>query len=72
MSKVHWNGVIPDEEIKDMIDASYALIIKSLTRRDHEVVGAYRIVISGNCPEGSASSQGGPVGRRLMISGSRD
>lgn len=37
MNKVHWNtitldGSIADEELRGMIDDSYALVVKSLTR----------------------------------------
>jgi len=41
MNKRHWNrvcsdGSIPDDEIRDMIDASYDLVVSSLTRKDRE------------------------------------
>src|SRR4051812_14615380 len=43
MNKVHWNGVrsdgsIPDDELREMIDASYDLVVKSLPRRDREAL----------------------------------
>jgi predicted DNA-binding protein (MmcQ/YjbR family) len=41
MNKKHWNtvvldGVIPDQEIRAMIDQSYNLVVKSLPRRQRE------------------------------------
>lgn len=44
MNKTHWNtvvsnGIIPDEEICDMIDHSYDLIIKSLTKKQRAELG---------------------------------
>ena len=41
MNKRHWNtvaldGSIPDEEIKEMIDASYRLVVKGLKKVDRE------------------------------------
>lgn len=37
LNKKHWNGVemdgsVPDDEIRDMIDHSYDLVVKGLTR----------------------------------------
>lgn len=39
MNKVHWNslyldGQVPDEIVKKMIDESYELILKSLSKKD--------------------------------------
>ncbi len=44
MNKTHWNtvvsnGIIPDVEIFDMIDHSYDLIIKSLTKKQRAELG---------------------------------
>lgn len=44
MNKTHWNtvvsnGIIPDNEIKDMIDHSYDLIVKSLTKKQRAELG---------------------------------
>lgn len=44
MNKTHWNtvvsnGIIPDNEIQDMIDHSYDLIIKSLTKKQRIELG---------------------------------
>src|SRR5207247_1900835 len=44
LNKDHWNGVqcdgtIPDDEILGMIDHSYALIVKSLTRKLRQELG---------------------------------
>jgi predicted DNA-binding protein (MmcQ/YjbR family) len=41
LNKKHWNtvtvdGSIPDEEIYDMIDQSYALVVKSLKKDERE------------------------------------
>ena len=41
MNKEHWNtvilnGTIPDEEIRKMIDESYRLVVKSLTKADRD------------------------------------
>ena len=43
LNKQHWNtvtvdGSIPDEEIWDMIDDSYDLVVKKLGRKDREKV----------------------------------
>lgn len=35
---VHMDGSIPDEEIRDMADASYDLVVKGLPRRDREAL----------------------------------
>lgn len=44
MNKTHWNtvvsnGIIPDEEICEMIDHSYDLIVKSLTKKQRAELG---------------------------------
>jgi predicted DNA-binding protein (MmcQ/YjbR family) len=44
MNKTHWNtvisnGIIPDNEICDMIDHSYDLIVKSLTKKQRAELG---------------------------------
>lgn len=44
MNKTHWNtvvsdGSIPDDEIKDMIDHSYDLIAKCLTKKQRQQLG---------------------------------
>ena len=41
MNKRHWNtvtsdGTIPDDELLEMIDNSYALVVKGLTKADRE------------------------------------
>jgi predicted DNA-binding protein (MmcQ/YjbR family) len=41
LNKQHWNSVItdgsiPDDEIEEMIDHSYELVVKGLTRKDRE------------------------------------
>lgn len=43
MNKRHWNtvtidGTIPDEEIRQMVDASYNLVVKSLKKADQEAL----------------------------------
>lgn len=43
-NKQHWNTVtvdssIPDEEILDMVDHSYDLVVKKLSRKDREKLG---------------------------------
>ena len=43
LNKQHWNtvtvdGSIPDEEILDMMDDSYNLVVKKLSRKDREKV----------------------------------
>ncbi len=43
MNKIHWNsvnmdGVVPDEILRDMIDKSYKLVFKGLTKKlQHEI-----------------------------------
>lgn len=44
MNKRHWNtvsvdGSVPDDELKWMIDHSYALVVKSLRKADRELLG---------------------------------
>jgi predicted DNA-binding protein (MmcQ/YjbR family) len=44
MSKRHWNtiildGTIPDDEIRDMIDESYHLVVSSLKKADRQSLG---------------------------------
>ena len=44
MNKTHWNtvvsnGIVPDGEICDMIDHSYDLIVKSLTKKQRTALG---------------------------------
>jgi predicted DNA-binding protein (MmcQ/YjbR family) len=41
LNKQHWNsiitdGSIPDDEIQEMIDHSYELVVKGLTKKDRE------------------------------------
>ncbi len=41
LNKQHWNGVlvdgsIPDDEIEEMIDHSYELVVKRLSKKDRE------------------------------------
>jgi len=41
MNKKHWNtvtsdGTISDDELREMIDASYDLVVSSLTRKDRD------------------------------------
>jgi len=41
MNKRHWNtvildGSIPDDEVQEMIDESYALVVKGLKKVDRE------------------------------------
>ena len=43
LNKRHWNsvhvdGTIPDEEIRDMVDASYDLVVSGLPRKDKEAL----------------------------------
>jgi predicted DNA-binding protein (MmcQ/YjbR family) len=43
MNKRHWNtvtvdGTIPDDEIRQMVDASYNLVVKSLKKADREAL----------------------------------
>ncbi len=45
LNKRHWNTVtlddsIPSAEIREMIDNSYALVVKGLTKADREKLGA--------------------------------
>lgn len=45
MSKVHWNtvnieGDLPENLIKELIDESYSLVVKSLTKKQKEVLDA--------------------------------
>ncbi len=45
MNKRHWNGVtvdgtIPDDEVLEMIDNSYELVVKGLTRKAREQLAA--------------------------------
>ena len=44
MNKRHWNtlvldGSVPEDEIREMIDASYALVVKGLKKADREKLG---------------------------------
>jgi predicted DNA-binding protein (MmcQ/YjbR family) len=44
MNKKHWitvvaNGEIPDDELRDLIDASYDLVVSGLTRKDKDALG---------------------------------
>lgn len=44
MNKQHWNtvtvdGTIPDDEIIEMVDHSYALVVKKLKKADRESLG---------------------------------
>lgn len=41
LNKRHWNtvmvdGTIPDDEIEDMIDASYQLVVAKMTKKDQK------------------------------------
>jgi predicted DNA-binding protein (MmcQ/YjbR family) len=41
LNKQHWNGImidgsIPDDEIQEMIDHSYELVVKGLSKKDRE------------------------------------
>jgi len=41
LNKKHWNGVIvdgsiPDSEIREMIDHSYEIVVKGLTKKERE------------------------------------
>lgn len=43
MNKRHWNtvtidGTVPDEEIRQMVDSSYNLVVKGLKKRDREAL----------------------------------
>ena len=43
MNKKHWNmvsvdGTITDEEVRDLIDASYDLVVSGLPRRDRDTL----------------------------------
>ena len=43
--KRHWNGItvdgtIPDDEVLEMIDNSYELVVKGLTRKEREQLAA--------------------------------
>jgi predicted DNA-binding protein (MmcQ/YjbR family) len=43
MNKKHWitlvvDGEVPDDEVRDMIDASYDLVVSGLTRKDREAL----------------------------------
>ena len=42
MSKTHWNSVMPDSLppalVKDLIDHSYALVVKGLTKKQQQVL----------------------------------
>ena len=43
MNKRHWNtvifdGTIPEEEVRKMIDDSYALVVKTLKKSDREML----------------------------------
>lgn len=43
MNKRHWNtvtvdGTIPDEEIRQMVDSSYNLVVKGLKKADREAL----------------------------------
>ncbi|HZF99832.1 MAG TPA: MmcQ/YjbR family DNA-binding protein [Chitinophagales bacterium] len=45
MNKKHWNSVncesgLIDDELKEMIDHSYALVVKGLPKKDREKLGA--------------------------------
>ena len=47
MNKQHWNTVtlasdVPDDEIRDMVGASYALVVASLPRRTREALAGGR------------------------------
>ena len=47
LNKQHWNtvtidGSIPDEEILDMIDDSYDLVVKKLSRKAREELGGMK------------------------------
>jgi predicted DNA-binding protein (MmcQ/YjbR family) len=44
MNKKHWNtvivdGTITDDEVRDMIDASYDLVVSGLPRKDRDALG---------------------------------
>lgn len=48
MNKDHWNSVlldgnVPEEVLKGMIDASYNLIVKSLTKKTRQELGLLQI-----------------------------
>ncbi|MCL4875058.1 MAG: MmcQ/YjbR family DNA-binding protein [Anaerolineae bacterium] len=43
MNKLHWNtvtvdGTIPDDELREMIDDSYALVVKGLKKAEREAL----------------------------------
>ncbi|GIV62559.1 MAG: hypothetical protein KatS3mg044_1425 [Rhodothermaceae bacterium] len=45
MNKRHWNtvvldGSLPDALVKDLVDHSYELVVRGLSRRDREGLGA--------------------------------
>jgi predicted DNA-binding protein (MmcQ/YjbR family) len=47
LNKRHWNsllmdGTIPDEEVQEMIDHSYDLVVKSLTQAQRKTLAAQR------------------------------
>ncbi len=47
MNKAHWNtitlgGGIPEKELRAMIDHSYEIVLKGLSRRAREAIGAKR------------------------------
>lgn len=47
LNKQHWNtvvidGTVPDEELRGMIDDSYALVARSLTKAEKEKLGLNR------------------------------
>ncbi|MDF2717394.1 MAG: hypothetical protein K0R28_4319 [Paenibacillus sp.] len=44
LNKQHWNtvvidGTVPDDEIRDMIDHSYTIVVRKLTRAEKEQLG---------------------------------
>jgi predicted DNA-binding protein (MmcQ/YjbR family) len=44
MNKKHWNtvnfeGRVPEDELKQMIDDSYELVVKKMTKADRETLG---------------------------------
>ena len=43
MNRVHWNtvtldGSVPDDVVREMMDDSYALVVRSLTKARHEAL----------------------------------
>ncbi|HSV97234.1 MAG TPA: MmcQ/YjbR family DNA-binding protein [Spirochaetota bacterium] len=46
MNKAHWNTVtlvgVPERELRAMIDHSYEIVLKGLSRRKRETIGAKR------------------------------